>query len=128
MPAVLLDTHAIIWFLNGDPQLSHPAKLALEDRSARRLISIVSIWEMAIKIPLGKLELRRDFSDLPEFVRANGFEMLPIAFAHADAFRHLPLHHRDPFDRMLLSQASVEDLTIVTRDEHFPAYGLPILW
>jgi len=126
--ALLLDTHTLIWYLEGDSQLSDIVKNRLDNRQERRCVSAVSIWEMAIKINLGKLKIRKPLSDLPDFLSANAFEWLPLAFDHNLAYLDLPLHHRDPFDRMLIAQASVEGLTIVTRDTHFSDYDVPILW
>lgn len=125
---LLLDTHTLIWYLEGDVQLSDTAKKRLDDRHERRIVSIVSVWEMVIKINLGKLEVKKPMSHLPDFLSVNAFEWLPLAFDHNLAYLDLPLHHRDPFDRMLIAQASVEGLVIVTRDPHFQDYGVPILW
>ncbi len=126
--ALLLDTHTLIWYLGGDAQLSAAAKLQLENQLERRCVSAVSIWEMAIKINLGKLDIKRPLSDLPNFLTANAFEWIPLTFEHSLAYSGLPLLHRDPFDRMLIAQALVEGLTIVTRDPHFPDYGVEVLW
>ena len=126
--ALLPDTHTLIWYLEGDAQLSGTAKQRLDNQATRRFVSAVSIWEMAVKINLGKLNIKKPFSDLPDLLKTNAFEWLPLSFEHSQAYINLPLHHRDPFDRMLIAQASVEDLTIVTRDPHFPEYGVPILW
>ena len=126
--ALLLDTHALIWYLEGDAQLSDTAKRQLDNQSERRCVSAVCIWEMAIKINVGKLEIKKPLAELPNFLSANAFEWLPLTFEHSLAYLNLPLHHRDPFDRMLIAQASVEGLTIVTRDPHFADYGMPLLW
>lgn len=126
--ALLLDTHALIWYLEGDAQLSDTAKRQLGNQSERRCVSAVSVWEMAIKINLNKLKINKPLADLPNFLSINAFEWLPLTFAHSLAYLDLPLHHRDPFDRMLIAQASVEGLTIVTRDPHFADYGMPLLW
>ncbi|MFZ4783765.1 MAG: type II toxin-antitoxin system VapC family toxin, partial [Armatimonadaceae bacterium] len=88
----------------------------------------VTIWEMAIKINLGKLDIKKPLSDLPGFLAVNAFEWLPLTFEHSSAYLDLPLHHRDPFDRMLIAQATVEGLTIATRDPHFLDYGVSVLW
>lgn len=126
--ALLLDTHALIWYLEGDTQLSSTAKHQLDNQATRRLVSSVSIWEMAIKINLGKLNIKKPFSDLPNLLKTNAFEWLPLSFEHIQAYLNLPLHHRDPFDRMLIAQALTEGLDIVTRDPHFPDYGVSIVW
>lgn len=125
---LLLDTHAIIWYLEGDQQLSEMARIRLDDRDERRCVSVISIWEIAVKINVGKLEIKKPFDELERFLIANAFEWLPLNFEHAQRYLNLPLFHRDPFDRMLIAQAITEGLTIVTRDPHFPEYGIPILW
>ncbi len=125
---LLLDTHAIIWYLEGDKQLSEIARKRLDDQSERRCVSVISIWEIAVKINVGKLEIKKPFDGLERFLIANAFEWLPLNFEHAQSYLNLPLVHRDPFDRMLIAQAITEGLTIVTRDPHFPDYGIPILW
>ncbi|MEO6760595.1 MAG: type II toxin-antitoxin system VapC family toxin [Saprospiraceae bacterium] len=125
---LLLDTHTLIWYLEGDAQLSSTAKRQLDNQSERRCVSAVSVWEMAIKINLGKLQIKKPLSDLPNFLSVNGFEWINLGFEYSLAYLNLPLHHRDPFDRMLIAQASVEGLTIVTRDPHFVDYGVPLLW
>ena len=114
--ALLLDTHTLIWYLEGDPQLSNTAKKQLDNRNEQRCVSAVSIWEMAIKINLGKLEIKMPLSNLPNFLEVNEFQWVPMTFDHSLAYISLPLHHRDPFDRMLIAQASVGELTLVTRD------------
>jgi len=83
---------------------------------------------MAVKINLGKLNIKKPFSDLPALLKTNAFEWLPLSFEHIQEYINLPLHHRDPFDRMLIAQALTEGLGIVTRDPHFPDYGVPIVW
>ena len=126
--AVLLDTHTLIWYLEGDIQLSETAKKQLDNRREPRFVSAISIWEIAIKINVGKLDIKKPLSDLPEFLSSNEFVWLPLKFEHSLTYQNLPLHHRDPFDRMLIAQAMSEDLTIVTRDQHFLDYGVDVLW
>ncbi len=128
MKSYLIDTHTLIWYLNGDAQLSENAKQALMNKSARRIVSIATIWEIAIKINIGKLFVHLPMSELPVFFKVNGFEFLPLSFEHCEQYQSLPLHHRDPFDRILIVQAQVENLTIVSRDPNFPIYGVPVLW
>ena len=126
--SLLLDTHIIIWYLEGNAQLSDAAKRKLDNRQERRCVSAVSIWEMAVKINVGKLELKKPLADLRSFITANDFDWLPLTFEHSLVYLTLPLHHRDPFDRMLIAQAMSEGLTIVTRDPHFSGYGVEVLW
>jgi PIN domain nuclease of toxin-antitoxin system len=97
---LLLDTHAFLWFCQGDAQLSAAAKALIEDPSNRKLVSIASCWEIAIKVGLGKLTLGEPSGTyIPAALARTGFDILPISPAHATAVESLPMHHRDPFDR-----------------------------
>lgn len=129
MTTLLLDTHAMLWFFWDDPQLSVNAKAAIEHPNNRKLVSTASCWEVAIKINLGKLDLgesSRTF--LPREIAQNNFEMLNITLEHATAVEDLPQHHRDPFDRLIVAQAMVENLQLVSADVTFDAYGIQRLW
>lgn len=130
MTSLLLDTHAFLWFCWDHPQLSPNAKVLIEEPNNRKLVSIASCWEIAIKVGLGKLDLgesSRDF--LNRELARNNFELLPISLDHATAVESLPLHHRDPFDRLLIVQASSENLNIVSADAIFDRkYGITRLW
>lgn len=121
---LLLDTHALLWALGLPDELQPEARLAIEDIRNDVFVSAASAWEIAIKRALGRLDAP---SDLVEAIRAVGFGELPIRVAHALAVERLPPLHRDPFDRMLIAQAVVEGLTIVTRDPHFEPYGVDVL-
>jgi PIN domain nuclease of toxin-antitoxin system len=122
---LLLDTHAFLWFCQDDPGLSAMAKALLEDPANRKLVSVASCWEIAIKAGLGKLKLGEPSgSYLPNALAKTGFELLPIAVAHATGVESLPLHHRDPFDRLLVAQAIAEQLPIVSGDPMLDAYGV----
>jgi PIN domain nuclease of toxin-antitoxin system len=126
---LLIDTHALIWFCEGNSALSAAARAAMEDAANERLISHATPWEMAIKLALGKLQLQPDFSTIfPGVINANGFAMLPSSFDHYRALIVLPRHHGDPFDRLIIAQAKVDGLTIVTDDQQFSGYGVPVLW
>ena len=99
------------------------------DRMNERFISHATPWEMTIKVSLGKLQMAVDYELIfPGVLSANGFELLPSALVHYHELISLPRHHGDPFDRLIISQAKVEGLTIITCDPHFPAYGVPLLW
>lgn len=125
----LLDTHSFLWFINGDEQLSSKAKTVITDPEAIKYISIASFWEIAIKLNLGKLHLEMTYPDLREQVIINGFEILPITFEHTTTLATLELHHRDPFDRIIISQAQSENLILVSKDENFSKYNsLKLLW
>ena len=121
---LLLDTHALLWWLTGDESLSPEALGAISSPASTVYVSPASIWEASIKRSLGRLEAP---SDLAGWVTKAGFSELPIVMQHAEHAGALPLHHADPFDRMLIAQAVLEGLTIVTRDPAFAAYDVPLL-
>ena len=126
---LLLDTHALIWFLEDDARLSGPARAAISDAGNRSHVSDATAWEAGIKHSLGKLELPVPYEALfPGRLVAEGFHVLPIRHPHLHRLVALPKHHGDPFDRMLIAQAQVEGLTVVTCDPAFAAYGIPLLW
>ena len=126
---LLLDTHALLWFCDGNPALSTTARTAMEDSANDRYVSHATPWEVAIKVALGKLDLQAGYDALfPDVLDANGFKLLPPSLDHYRGVIALPRHHGDPFDRLMIAQAQTEGLTIVTRDMHFPAYGVPLLW
>lgn len=126
---LLLDTHTLLWFVEDAAELSDRARTAIEDLDNTPAYSIVSVWEMAIKISVGKLTMSHSL--YPEFARSlqeRGFEQLDISYRHASEVTRLPWHHRDPFDRLLIAQASVENLPIVSVDTAFDDYGVTRLW
>jgi PIN domain nuclease of toxin-antitoxin system len=126
---LLIDTHALLWFCDGDATLGTTARAAMEDESNDRYVSHATAWEVAIKVSLRKLSLSVDYQWLfTTVLEANGFQMLPPSVAHYQALISLPKWHTDPFDRLLIAQAQVEGLTLISCDTHFPAYGVPLLW
>ena len=126
---LLIDTHALLWFCEGNPILSPKALAAMEDDSNERYVSHATAWEAAIKLSIGKLKLQTDYRVIfPGVLEANGFVFLPPAVEHYEALITMPRHHGDPFDRLIIAHAKVEGLIIVTCDEDFPAYGVPLLW
>lgn len=118
---LLLDTHALLWWLANDPRLSEESADAIADPASDVLVSAASAWEIAIKQSMGKLEAP---SDLDRQMELNSFEELPITIGHAYAAGTLPRHHDDPFDRMLVAQAIAEGLTLVSADPRVDAYGV----
>lgn len=125
----LLDTHALLWFLAGDPQLSLHARRIIESPSAQMLVSIASLWEIAIKNSTGKLSLPEPFEiAFPARLNANNIRLLPIAIAHLEEVARLPFHHRDPFDRLLIAQARAESIPIVSVDSAFAPYSVQVEW
>lgn len=126
---LLLDSHALLWFCEGSSSLSLDAREAIEDLGNEKYVSHATAWEVAIKVSLGKLKLAVSFRDLfPGALQSNGFVALPTDFRHYYELTTLPFHHRDPFDRLLIAQARVEQLTLVSCDQSFQAYGVPLLW
>jgi PIN domain nuclease of toxin-antitoxin system len=125
----LIDTHALLWWLADDPSLSPAARKAMAEISKVLLVSAASAWEIATKVRLGRLagaaELAADFQG---FMRREGFTTLDITADHAIRAGLLPGPHRDPFDRMLISQAQAENVPIVTKDRTFETYGVRRLW
>jgi PIN domain nuclease of toxin-antitoxin system len=126
---LLLDTHTFIWFIMGSPNLSASARTLIEDVANEKFLSIASLWEIAIKLSIGKLTLSAPFDALiPQQLSINGFELLNIEIEHAAVVATLPFHHRDPFDRLLIAQAMVEKMPIVSIDAVFDAYPVTRLW
>lgn len=129
MKPLLLDTHALLWWLLNSPELSSHAKAAISDVNQRVLISTATSWELAIKYKLGKLPFAADIvENLPRYLRKERFEVLPIRLDHSLAAGALVGPHRDPFDRMLIAQAQLEKLQLVTCDTVFQSYLVDVLW
>ena len=125
---LLLDTHTFLWFIDDNPQLSQKGKALLEADN-ELLLSIASLWEIAIKLSLGKLTLEMPTEVLMiQQLTRNDIDVLPITVAHLVIVSTLPLHHRDPFDRLLIAQAIVEQIPIVSADPMFDAYPVQRLW
>ena len=121
---LLLDGHALIWWLAGDPALTKTARSVIADPANEVLVSAATVWELAIKRATGKLEVS---SDLPAAIEAAGFTGLPVTLADAEAAASLPLRHKDPFDRMLVAQAGRLDAVVVSRDQAFSKYDVHVL-
>ena len=126
---LLLDTHAFLWFVIGDTRLSGKAQALIEDESNQRFFSVASLWEIAIKVSIGRLTLSAPFDDIfPSQLVKNGIDLLGITIAHTSALTSLPYHHRDPFDRLLIAQAISEQMQIASVDGAFDAYPIFRLW
>ena len=125
---LLLDTHALIWFLNGDKKLSIKVRQEIESPENSKIVSIGSIWEIAIKMSLDKFRFPKGFKYFLSMVEKNGFELLPITFEHTIVLSTLEFIHRDPFDRLLISQCIADKLTIVTKDENIKRYDIQTIW
>ncbi len=126
---VLIDTHVFLWWVEGDRVLSAKARNTLANPGNECLLSLASIWELAIKISLGKLRLALPVRRYAvEHAAANGFRLLDIGLAHIGRVETLAMHHRDPFDRLLIAQALEEKLPVVTADPVFRKYGVKRIW
>ena len=126
---LLLDTHSFLWFIGGSSRLSLTARNLIEDSENQRLLSMASLWEMAIKVSIGKLRLAGRFDELIlEQMNLNGIDVLDIRTEHVAQVVNLPFHHRDPFDRLLIAQAKVEGIPIVGADDTFDAYTITRMW
>ena len=125
---VILDTNAFLFFINNDRALGSKAKGLLES-DADLLISCVSLWEISIKISIGKLTLPEPFASfIPSQIDQNEIEILPLTLPYLDRVSSLPFHHKDPFDRLIIAQALVEQLSVATSDAKFDSYGVERIW
>jgi PIN domain nuclease of toxin-antitoxin system len=126
---LLLDTHALLWFLTGSNSLSIRANQFIEDGDNAVWVSPASFWEIGIKMSLGKYELGEPLAGfMQREITQNAFAVLPISWGHADRVSRLPFHHRDSFDRLMVAQALEEDLTLVSADSALDACGVRRLW
>ncbi len=124
---MLLDTHTLLWFLGDDPKLPLIVREMIEN-SDGIFVSIITLWEIAIKLSINKLELQFQFEELANFLDELDIELLPLSFEDTKCYVALPLHHRDPFDRILIAQATTNSLIIVSADSTFDAYSIQRVW
>ncbi len=125
----LLDTHTLLWFISEDKKLSDRARRLILDSSSEVFLSIASLWETAIKVNIGKLALDKPFNQLfPDELDSHGIEILAITIDSLVQLTALPPHHRDPFDRLIIAQALVENLPIISVDRNFDAYDIDREW
>jgi len=125
----LLDTHALLWLITDDKRLSPRAKEAFLDQENVLFFSAASYWEICIKISLGKLQLETNWQEvIQNEMAANAIYWLPVEVSHCAELTKLPFHHRDPFDRMLVAQAVVEEMQLLSRDRRLSAYGIKRVW
>jgi PIN domain nuclease of toxin-antitoxin system len=125
---ILIDTHALIWFITDHQELPHSAKRRIEDLENNCFVSVASLWEMGIKYALGKLSLKADLERIFELIEQSGVAVLPITSAHILTSTTLEFHHRDPFDRLIIAQAKREGLTLISKDSIFKDYEINVLW
>ncbi|MGH9900073.1 MAG: type II toxin-antitoxin system VapC family toxin [Pyrinomonadaceae bacterium] len=126
---LLLDTHAFLWFIMGNSNLSATARALIEDATNEKFLSVASLWEIAIKLSINKLFLLSPFKLLiPQQLDLNGIKLLNIKVDHTAVVATLPFHHRDPFDRLLIAQAIVEVMSVISIDVTYDAYPVTRLW
>lgn len=122
---LLLDANAFVWWVTASPRLTATARIAIADSMNDIAVGVGAVWELTVKRALGKLHFPFDFETE---LRSEHFGVLPISFAHLRTLDGLPLHHGDPFDRLLIAQALAEGVPIATADRRFAAYGVQIVW
>jgi PIN domain nuclease of toxin-antitoxin system len=126
---LLLDTHTLIWFFAGDSQLSSIAPILIEDEDNNKLLSVASVWEMAIKKSQGNLNFTLPFQEyIEEKLSWEDFNLLNINLDHLNAIVTMPFHHKDPFDRLIVAQAMVEGIPVLSKDSAFDAYSINRIW
>ena len=125
---LLIDTHAIIWFITDSQNLPPSIKLMLENKENNCYVSIASLWEIAIKHSLEILKLNSNLENVFKTIEESGFECLPISVRHILQNSQLAFHHQDPFDRIIIAQAMVDDLKIITKDGQFHKYDVSMIW
>lgn len=123
----IIDTHALLWYLRNSEELSEKAREII-DNEEQIFTSIASLWEIAIKHSIGKLDLDFSISQIENLCTEKDISILPIKAAHLDELKNLPDHHNDPFDRLIICQARTENLVIITRDTIIPKYPVQTLW
>lgn len=124
---LLLDTHILLWYLEGHPNLPDAQRLMIEDRRNQVVVSVASLWEMTIKMSIGKLDLMDDLATIEKTLQLQGIPVLPIQTSHLQHLLSLPFLHRDPFDRLIIAQAISESMTLVSHDAAFSAYSVSLL-
>ncbi|PWH85928.1 type II toxin-antitoxin system VapC family toxin [Brumimicrobium oceani] len=125
---LLLDTHAVIWFITDSSKLPNKTKTIIENGNNNCFVSIASYWEIGIKYSIGRLELGTDLKTIFKIIADSGFNTLPISPNHILANAELKFYHQDPFDRIIIAQSIIENMTVVSKDGQFKHYEVPILW
>jgi PIN domain nuclease of toxin-antitoxin system len=123
----IIDTHALIWYIAGEDKLGQEAIEKIKNTMNTVYVSKASLWEMAVKISLGKLKLSISFEELEQYLEENEFVILDYDFGHLKKLLTLPFHHGDPFDRLIIAQAMADDLTIITHDRLFSSYPVKLI-
>ncbi len=125
---LLIDTHALIWFITDNDKLPLKTKQIIENKDNICYVSIATYWEIGIKNSIGRLDLNSDLARIFQIIEETGFESLPITKNQILRNANLELHHQDPFDRIIIAQAMTEKMTILTKDSQFENYNVPIIW
>lgn len=125
---ILLDTHILIWYAEGNNRLSLKAKVALENSDNIKFVSVVSLWEIVVKANSNKVEFKQTFKEVNKFLINNKIKLISINIEHLNTLLTLPQYHKDPFDRLLIAQAITENLTIISADQYFKAYPIDVIW
>ena len=125
---LLLDTHAILWFQSSNNKLSETAKKLIEDPNNQCYVSFASLWEMSIKVAAGKLQIEKGFNNLYSYLLRNQIRILNPSIKHLNTLIELPHHHKDPFDRLIIAQAIVEGIAIISVDQQFKSYPINVIW
>ena len=128
MERFLLDTHTALWFFGGDTALSSTADHIIRDRTNRIYLSVVSAWELTIKISIGKLRFPGDAEGFKQVAQKNDITIIPIEISHLTVLKELPMIHRDPFDRLLVATALAEEMRFITADKNIAQYDVSQLW
>jgi PIN domain nuclease of toxin-antitoxin system len=124
-----MDSHAFLWFVGDDPQLSDTARNLIVDPANEVYLSLTSVWELTIKVSSGKLTLAQPPEQFfPEQLQRNDFQLLPISLSHATRVASLPVHHKDPFDRLLVAQSLIEPMPLISADAILDLYGVQRFW
>ena len=124
----LLDTHILLWYIEGELDLSNQAREIIESAESTKYVSVATLWEIAIKLSIDKLTLTKPFEIIPEFININGFVLLPILPKHLFEIKKLTHYYKDPFDRLLIAQAISENMTIISADKIFNSYPVNVAW
>ena|ERR1700753_953675 len=125
---LLLDTHTFIWFIEGSERLSPGALIEIQSKENERFVSSVSLWEIAIKYSLDKLEVKKSFDEILQLIIDNDIRIVSIETRHLKALLELEHHHKDPFDRLLIAQAFVENMAVLSIDRYFKYYPVNVIW
>jgi PIN domain nuclease of toxin-antitoxin system len=125
---LLIDTHALIWFITDNDKLPIKTKQLIENKENNCYVSIATYWEIGIKNSIGRLDLHSDLESIFQIIEETGFETLPITKNQILKNANLEFHHQDPFDRIIIAQSITEKMTVITKDSQFENYNVPIIW